>query len=96
MSDRTLNDIKCLALTDGKFRHNLLSDVANVVEEFDLDPEEQAILRAIKADSVTEFARELHAWMLERHGGNRRRTPYEPRQLKNLWGQKALSLEPTY
>jgi hypothetical protein len=96
MSDRTLNDIVCLAVIDGKFRHSLLTDVANVVEEFDLDAEERHILQAIKADSVAEFAQNLHSWMLERHGDNGHRKVCQSQQLKNLWGQKALFLEPTY
>jgi hypothetical protein len=87
MSDHTLNDVMCLALIDGKFRRTLLTNVADVVEEFDLDPEEQDILTAIRADSVTEFARELHTWMLERHGGNGHRKAYEPKQLRPLFLQ---------
>jgi len=87
MSDHTLNDVMCLALIDGKFRRTLLTNVADVVEEFDLDPEEQDILTGIKADSVTEFARELHSWMLERHRGNGHRRTYEPKQLRPLFLQ---------
>jgi hypothetical protein len=87
MSDHTLNNIMCLALVDGKFRRTLLTDVANAVEEFDLDPEELDILSAIKADSVTEFARKLHVWMLERHRGNGHRKTYEPKQLRNAWNR---------
>ena len=78
MSDQTLNSIMCMALTDGKFRDTLLTNPANVVEDFDLDADEQDVLKAIKADSVTEFARKLHAWMVQRpsggngHGGTHR------------------------
>jgi hypothetical protein len=91
MSDHTLNDIMCLALVDGKFRHTLLTDVADVVEGFDLDPEERDILRAIQADSVTDFAGELHAWMLQRHRGNGHRMRAEPKQLRSVWN-KGVSL----
>jgi len=94
MSDHSLNDIMCLALIDGKFRHTLLNDVANVVEEFDLDPEERDILKAIKAECVTEFARELHTWMLQRHRGNGHRRAYQPKQLRNMWDRRASLLEP--
>jgi hypothetical protein len=83
MSDHTLNNIMCLALTDSKFRHSLLTDVANVVGEFGLDPEEQDILKTIKADSVDEFAQRLHTWMVERRGNNGHRRTCEPRYLVN-------------
>jgi len=96
MSDHTLNDIMCLALTDSRFRHGLLTDVANAVEEFDLDPEEREMLRAVKADSVTEFAQRLYRWMLERHRRNGHRKAYEPKQLKSIWDRRALFVEPTY
>ncbi len=95
MSDHSLNDIMCLALIDGKFRHTLLSDVTNVVEEFDLDPEERDVLKAIKAESVTEFARELHTWMLQRHRGNGHRRAYQPKQLRNVWDRRRALLEPS-
>ena len=54
MSEQTLNNIMCMALVDGKFRDSLLTNPANVVGDFDLDVEEQDVLKAIKADSVTE------------------------------------------
>lgn len=66
MSDQTLNNIMCMALIDGKFRDALLANPANVVGEFDLDAEEQSALKSIKADSVTDLARKLHAWMVQR------------------------------
>jgi len=94
MSDHALNDIMCLAVIDGKFRHILLTDVVNAVEEFDLGPEEQDILTGINADSVTEFAQRLHAWMLERQRGNGHRTTYEPKQLRDMWNRRALFLQP--
>ena len=94
MSDHALNDIMCLALVDGKFRHSLLTDVANAVEEFDLDPEEHDILKGIKADSVTEFARTLHTWMLERGRGNGHCKIYGPWQLGNVWNQRRHSSSP--
>lgn len=77
MSDHTLNNIMCLALIDGKFRDSLLTDPARVVGDFELDAEERDILKAIKADSVTEYARKLHTWMKERRGGNGYRRTYE-------------------
>ncbi|MGB9301028.1 MAG: Os1348 family NHLP clan protein [Anaerolineae bacterium] len=80
MSDQTLNNIMCMALIDGKFRSNLLSNPANVVGDFDLDAEEQDVLRTIKADSVTEFARKLHSWMVQRPGGNGNHQTRRPRQ----------------
>ena len=92
MSDHTLNNIMCLALVDGKFCHTLLTDVANAVEEFDLDAEERDILGAIKAESVTEFARKLHVWMLGRHRGNGHRKTYEPNQLRDLWNRRVSFL----
>jgi hypothetical protein len=73
----------CLALIDGKFRDTLLTDAANVVGEFDLDPEEQDVLKTIRADSVTEFAQRLHTWMVERDGKNGHRRTYEPKHLMN-------------
>jgi len=90
MSDLTLNNIMCLALTDGQFRDTLLTDAANVVGEFDLDAEEQDILEAINADSVTEFAAKLHNWMVERGGNNGHRRASESRRLVN-----GLFLAPT-
>lgn len=96
MSDRTLNDIMCLALTDSEFRHNLLTDVVSLVEGFDLDPEERDILKAIKAESVTEFAGRLHSWMLERGSNNGHWKAYESSQPKNLWDRRLLFLESTY
>ena len=94
MSDRTLNDIMCLALVDGKFRDSLLADATDAVEEFDLDPEEQDILKTIKADSVTDFARKLHTWMSERPRGNGHRRTYESRQAAKMWKGRVLFLEP--
>jgi hypothetical protein len=94
MSDHTLNDIMCLALVDGKFRHSLLTDVANAVGEFDLDPEEHDILKGIKAESVTEFARKLHTYMLQRDRGNGHRKTYGPGQLRNMWNQGCYSSSP--
>jgi hypothetical protein len=80
MSDQTLNNIMCMALTDGKFRSNLLSNPAIVVGDFDLDADEQCVLTTIKADSVTEFARKLHSWMVERPpGGNGNHQTRKPR-----------------
>ncbi len=96
MSDQTLNNIMCLALVDSKFRHSLLNGMTNAVEEFDLDPEEQDILQAINADSVTEFAQKLHTWMLERHRGNGHRKAYESEQLRRLRATKALPLKPAF
>ena len=90
MSDQTLNNIMCIALTDGKFRDTLLSNPANVVGDFDLDAEEQDVLKAIKADSVTEFARKLHTWMVKRPGSNGHRRAYRPRQAVH-----GLFLEPS-
>lgn len=83
MSDHTLNNIMCLALIDGKFRDTLLTDAATALCDFDLDAEEQDILKAIEADSVTEYARKLHTWMAERRGGNGYHRAYEPRGLMN-------------
>ena len=83
MSDHTLNNIMCLALTDGKFRDTLLTDAANVVGQFDLDADEQHILGAIQADSVTEFAAKLHNWMVERGGHNGHRRASKSRHLVN-------------
>ena len=84
MSEQTLNNIMCMALVDGKFRDSLLTNPANVVGDFDLDVEEQDVLKAIKADSVTEYARKLHTWMIERTGGsgngNGHRKTYGPTQ----------------
>jgi hypothetical protein len=90
MSDQTLNNIMCIALTDGKFRDSLLTDPANVVGDFDLDAEEQDILRGIKAESVTEFARKLHTWMVKRPGSNGHQRTYRPRQMVH-----GLFLEPS-
>jgi len=95
MSDRTLNDIMCLALVDGKFRDTLLTDATGVMEGFDLDPEEEDILKAIKAESVTDFARKLHTWMSERPRGNsHRRTRYELAHAPGIWNGKVLFSEP--
>jgi hypothetical protein len=93
MSDRTLNDIMCLALVDGKFRDTLLTDVTDVVDEFDLDPEEQDILRAIKADSVTDFARKLHSWMSERPKNNGHLRMYGRGEVPNSRNRRLLFLE---
>lgn len=90
MSDQTLNNIMCMALTDGKFRDTLLSNPANVVGDFDLDAEERDVLKGIKADSVTEFARKLHTWMVKRPGSNGHRRTYRPRQAVH-----GLFLEPS-
>lgn len=79
MSEHTLNNIMCLALVDGEFRDTLLTDAANALGDFDLDAEEHDVLTAIKACSVTEFARELHAWMVDRRGSNGHRSTYRPR-----------------
>jgi hypothetical protein len=83
MSDQTLNNIMCMALIDGKFRDTLLTNPAVVVGDFDLDADEQDVLKAIKADSVTEFARKLHTWMSQRpagNNGNGYRKTYRPQQ----------------
>jgi hypothetical protein len=83
MSDQALNNIMCMALIDGKFRDTLLADPATVVGDFDLDAEERDVLKAIKADSVTEFARKLHTWMSQRPSGgngNGYWKTYRPRQ----------------
>jgi len=80
MSDQTLNNIMCMALIDGKFRRGLLSNPAKVVSDFDLDAEERDVLRTIKADSVTEFARKLHSWMVQRPGDQVIHQARRPRQ----------------
>jgi hypothetical protein len=80
MSDQTLNNIMCMALIDGKFRSSLLSNPAKVVSDFDLDAEERDVLRTIKADSVTEFARKLHSWMVQRPGDKVIHQARRPRQ----------------
>jgi hypothetical protein len=90
MSEQTLNNIMCMALTDGKFRDSLLSNPANVVGDFDLDAEERDVLKGIKADSVTEFARKLHTWMVKRPGSNGHGKTYRPRQVVH-----GLFLEPS-
>lgn len=92
MSDNTLNSIMCLALTDGKFRDGLLTDAGNVVRDFDLESEEQDILTAIKADCVTDFARELHAWMVDRGGSNGHRRGYQAQQLGGMWDRRVSAL----
>ena len=81
MSDQTLNNIMCIALTDGKFRASLLSNPAIVVGDFDLDAEEKDVLNTIKADSVTEFARKLHSWMVQRPRSNGSIQSRRPRQV---------------
>jgi hypothetical protein len=81
MSDQTLNNIMCMALIDGKFRASLLSNPANVVGDFDLDAEERDVLKTIKADSVTEFARKLHSWMVQRPRSNGHLQARRPRQV---------------
>lgn len=93
MSERTLNDIVCLAITDSKFRESLLTNVATAVEEFDLDPEEQDILKTIKAESIAEFAQGLHVWMVQRNRGNGYRKVPEQKQLKRMWDKRVLPLE---
>lgn len=70
MSDHTLNNIMCLALIDGQFRQTLLTDASNALAGFELDAEERDVLKTIEAESVTEFARKLHTWMLDRRGNN--------------------------
>jgi hypothetical protein len=92
MSDNTLNSIMCLAVTDGKFRETLLTDAANVVGDFDLEAEEQHILTAIKVDCVTDFARELHAWMVDRGGSNGHRRGYQAQQLGGMWDRRVSAL----
>lgn len=81
MSDQTLNNIMCIALTDGKFRDALLANPGNVLGDFDLDAEEQNLFKSIRADSVTDLARKLHAWMLQRpSGGNGHYRSYRSKQ----------------
>ena len=92
MSDNTLNSIMCLALIDGNFRDGLLTDAQNVVRDFDLESEEQDILTAIKADCVTDFARELHAWMVDRGGTNGHRKARQPQQLRGMWDTRVSAL----
>ncbi len=92
MSDNTLNSIMCLALIDGKFRDGLLTDAGNVVCDFDLESEEQDILTAIKADCVTDFARELHAWMVDRGGSNGHCRGYQAQQLGGMWDRRVSAL----
>lgn len=96
MSERTLNDIVCLAITDSKFRESLLTNVADAVEEFDLDPEEKDILKTIKADSIAELAQGLHAWMVQRNRGNGYRKVSKQKQLKRMWEKRVLLLELTH
>jgi hypothetical protein len=52
------------ALVDSSFRRSLLNGSYDVLREFDLSPQEMAAVRMIEADSLQEFASQLHQWMV--------------------------------
>ena len=52
------------ALVDSAVRQGLLNGAYDVLREFELSPQEMAVVRTIKADTLQEFASQLHQWMV--------------------------------
>lgn len=64
------NGLGCLIMTavvDQAFREQLLTAPADILSSFDLTDDEKQVLTSIQANSLTEFATELHRWLEERN-----------------------------
>ncbi|MFQ5855708.1 MAG: Os1348 family NHLP clan protein [Anaerolineae bacterium] len=51
------------ATIDSAFRRRLLESPASIVDEFTLTPTEREAVLAIRADSLSDFATKLGAWV---------------------------------
>ncbi len=64
MSHRILRRIISIAITDPKFRNDLINGRrSDLLVEFDLTDEECKALMAIEANSLREFATQLEGWL---------------------------------
>ncbi len=60
------NGLGCLIMTavvDQGFREQLLTQPVSVMGEFELTEDERKALSSIRAQSLTEFAAQLHRWL---------------------------------
>ena len=64
MDYERLQAIVGTALVDSSFRRRLLGGSYEVLNAFDLTPQEMSAVKMIRADSLQEFASELHQWMV--------------------------------
>ncbi len=53
------------AIIDSEFRRRLLNSPARAVEEFDLTVDERSAIAGIRAQSLEDFARQLHCWLTQ-------------------------------
>ncbi len=64
MSQHTLQKLVGAAVVDQRFCRDFLDGGRRrLLEQFELTPEEQAVLLAIQADSLAGFAAELQRWL---------------------------------
>ncbi len=63
MAHETLQAIVGTAVVDSGFRRSLLEKSANVLDSFELTPEESEVLGEIQADTFQGFVRQLHSWI---------------------------------
>jgi len=73
MSKEALQAIVGKAVVDREFEHTLLARPPEAISEFDLTEEEIAVITAIRANSLAQFAHQLHRWISQNgHNGNGR------------------------
>ncbi|HHX64587.1 MAG TPA: hypothetical protein GX702_06830 [Chloroflexi bacterium] len=65
MAHEGLQVVVGTALVDLGFRRNLLEKSPDALDHFDLTPEEKAIIASIQAETLHDFARELHRWIID-------------------------------
>ncbi|MBN1400640.1 MAG: hypothetical protein JXA74_07370 [Anaerolineae bacterium] len=64
MAYERLQAVVGTALIDSGFRRSLLARSFGVLAEFDLSSEEVAAVMSVEADTLQEFASQLHQWMV--------------------------------
>ena len=69
MKHKSLNQLLCAAVINGRFRETLLRDPLRALaagyegHEFDLTPEERALVVGIRAHGLEDFAAQVHCWI---------------------------------
>jgi len=65
MSHESLQSIVGTAILDKQFLHDLLnSRREQAISRFELTPEERRVLRAIRAETIEQFAFQLDDWIV--------------------------------
>lgn len=72
MAYEALQAVVGTAIVDSNFRRNLLKKAPDVLNSFELSPEEYAAIRAVQAKTFQGFVTELQSWITHNTVSNMR------------------------